>query len=87
MWLWFTEKELEIKENKLGVNFMEWLSYLLLLICPLMMIFCMKGMVGHKHHHNRNPEDIRVKLSKLEQENERLRKEIDCLSSMVKKES
>lgn len=66
---------------------MEWLSYLLLLICPLMMIFCMKGMVGHTHHHNHTPEDISEKLSKLEKENEKLRKEIDGLSSMVKKES
>jgi hypothetical protein len=52
-----------------------------------MMIFCMKGMGGHKHHHNHNSGDLGAKLSKLEIENEKLRKEIDGLSSMVKKES
>lgn len=69
---------------------MEWL---LLLLCPLMMIFCMKGHgshgghgKGHKHgEHCSN--DLDSKMSKLELENEKLRKEIDSLSSMVKKES
>lgn len=65
----------------------EWLSYLLLLLCPLMMIFCMKGMGGHKHHHSHSSKDLDTKMSKLELENEKLRKEIDDLSSMVKKES
>ena len=27
---------------------MEWLLLLMLLICPLMMIFCMKGMFSYK---------------------------------------
>jgi hypothetical protein len=64
---------------------MEWFSYLLLLLCPLMMIFCMKGMGSHEHHHSSN--DMEEKMSKLELENEKLRKEVNAFSSMVKKES
>jgi hypothetical protein len=66
---------------------MEWLPFLLLLLCPLMMIFCMKGMGGHKHHHSHSSNDMEEKMSKLELENEKLRKEVNALSSMVKKES
>lgn len=78
---------------------MEWLKYLLLLICPLMMIFCMKG---HSHSHGRGhveksdihkhpytpiSKKIDKKMSKLEIENKKLRNEIDKLSATVKKES
>ena len=67
---------------------MEWLPYLLLLLCPIMMIFCMKGMGGHGHkNHSHGTNDLNMKISKLEGENERLQKEIDSLSEMVKKES
>ncbi|WP_394237300.1 DUF2933 domain-containing protein [Niallia oryzisoli] len=69
---------------------MEWLQYLVLLICPLMMIFCMKGHGhGHKHkdHESHCSEDTNTKMSKLEFENEKLRNEIEALSSMVKKGS
>lgn len=55
---------------------MEWL---LLLLCPLMMIFCMKGMGGHKHHSSHSSKDLNVKMTDLEQENMKLRKEIDAL--------
>jgi Protein of unknown function (DUF2933) len=66
---------------------MEWLPYLLLLLCPIMMIFCIKGM-GHGHkNHSHGTNDLNMKISKLEGENERLQKEIDFLSAMVKKES
>lgn len=44
-------------------------------------------MGGHKHHHSHSSKDLDTKMSKLELENEKLRKEIDDLSSMVKKES
>lgn len=27
----------------------EWLPYLLILVCPLMMLFMMRGKGGHKH--------------------------------------
>lgn len=66
---------------------MEWLSYLLLLLCPLIMIFCMKGLGGHKHHHSYYSKDLDTKMSKLELENKKLKKELDDLSSMVNKES
>lgn len=67
---------------------MEWLSYLLLLLCPLMMIFCMKGHLGgHKHHDSHSSIDLSKKMRNLEAENEQLRKEIDALSTLVKKES
>lgn len=70
---------------------MEWLFYLMLLICPLMMIFMMKGHgshgVRHQHHDSHVSKDLDIKMSNLEIENQKLRKEINDLSSMVKKES
>lgn len=66
---------------------MEWLTYLLLLLCPLMMIFCMKGMAGHKHHGSHTSNKLDTKMSQLEVENQKLRKEIEDLSSLVKKGS
>lgn len=66
---------------------MEWLSILLLLICPLMMIFMMKAHRGGHHHHEHSAKDLNTKMSNIELENEKLRKEIDALSTMVKKES
>ena len=66
---------------------MEWLQLLMLLICPLMMIFCMKGMSGHKNHdhHSHSSNYLNEKMLNLELENEKLRKEVDALSSMLKK--
>lgn len=71
---------------------MEWLFYLMLLICPLMMIFMMKGHGhgghgSHEHHDAHTSKNLAIKMSNLEIENEKLRKEIDALSTMVKKES
>lgn len=67
---------------------MEWLSYLLVLICPLMMIFMMRGHGGgHKHHDSHATKDLDLKMSKLELENEKLQKKINDLSAMLKKES
>jgi hypothetical protein len=67
---------------------MSWLSILLLLMCPLMMIFCMKGMMGgHKHHDSHASNDLDNKMANLEAENKKLRSEIDALSTLVKKES
>lgn len=67
---------------------MTWLSVLALLICPLMMIFCMKGMMGgHNHHDSHSSHNLNNKMKNLESENEKLRKEIDALSLLVKKES
>ncbi|MGN7300410.1 DUF2933 domain-containing protein [Ferdinandcohnia sp. SAFN-114] len=66
---------------------MEWTLFLLLLLCPLMMIICMKGMGGHKHHSSHSSSNLDKKMSKLEIENETLKKEIDKLSSLIKKGS
>lgn len=70
---------------------MEWLQYLLVLVCPLMMIFMMKGHGGHgnshQNHDSHQSKEMDTKLSKLELENEKLRKEIDALSTLVRKES
>lgn len=67
---------------------MEWLTFLLILLCPLMMIFCMKGMMGsHKHHGSHQTKDLDTKLSHLQMENEKLRKEVSDLSSILKKGS
>jgi hypothetical protein len=70
---------------------MEWFQYLLLLLCPLMMIFCMRGHLGgHKHNHNNESHsmnDLDKKVGNLLEENAKLRKEVADLSNMVKKES
>ena len=68
---------------------MEWLQLLILLICPLMMIFCMKGMFGQKNHdhHSHSSNNLNDKMLNLELENKKLREEIEALSAMVKKES
>lgn len=40
----------------------EWLTLLVLLACPLMMLFCMRGMhggkKGHAHHHGKGGENL-----------------------------
>ncbi|AGK55647.1 DUF2933 domain-containing protein [Bacillus sp. 1NLA3E] len=68
---------------------MEWLQFLLVLLCPLMMIFCMKGhMGGHKQNHDlHNLNDLDKKVGNLLDENAKLRKEVADLSILVKKES
>lgn len=66
---------------------MEWLPFLLLLICPLMMILCMRGHgSGHKHH-DPHSKDIDKQISQLLDENAKLRNEVNNLANMVKKES
>ncbi|MFB6469441.1 DUF2933 domain-containing protein [Cytobacillus sp. Hz8] len=75
---------------------MEWLSYLLVLICPLMMIFMMKGHghgghgghdSGQQAHDSHASHELNIKISNLELENQKLRSEVDALSNMIKKES
>ena len=67
---------------------MEWLQLLTLLICPLMMLFCMKGMFGHhKHHQSHGTKDLDARLKSLELENGKLRSELDNLASVERKES
>lgn len=67
---------------------MEWLSYLLFLICPLMMIFCMKGHSKmHKHNHTNSSKELESKIVELQEENKKLNKELHSLSSIIRKES
>ncbi|MFT8323598.1 MAG: DUF2933 domain-containing protein [Bacillus sp. (in: firmicutes)] len=68
---------------------MEWLSYLLVLVCPIMMLFMMKGHGGHKHgqNHNQAAQDIELKMTNLEEENKKLHEKLENLSAFVKKES
>jgi hypothetical protein len=49
----------------------------------------MKGMSGHKNHdhHSHSSNYLNEKMLNLELENEKLRKEVNALSSMLKKES
>lgn len=64
---------------------MEW-SWLLVLVCPLMMIFMMFGMKGsHSHGHGQASHSsidlgVEQQLSELREQNEQLRKEVDKLS-------
>jgi len=48
----------------------------------------MKGMFGHnKHHHSYTSKDLDDRVKSLELENGKLRKEIDTLSTIERKES
>lgn len=67
---------------------MEW-SWLILMICPLMMIFMifgMKGSHGHGHGHNHGQavnsmdQGVQQQLRELRAHNEQLRREVDYLS-------
>ncbi|MGR5913209.1 DUF2933 domain-containing protein [Bacillus cereus] len=64
---------------------MQWLNLLLILLCPLMMLFCMKGMRKGNHHskggnHN-NQTDTDQKLLA---ENKQLRHEIQAAKTRNK---
>ena len=63
---------------------MEW-SWLVTLICPLMMIFMMFGMRGgHSHGSQKKQVDIiqvKNELSELKEQNELMRKQMSTLSS------
>jgi hypothetical protein len=64
---------------------MHWFSYLLVLLCPLMMIFCMRG---HNHQHEPHlSNNMEKKLKLLEEENNKLKYEIETLAKIVKKGS
>lgn len=58
---------------------MEWLSYLLVLLCPLMMIFCMKGMTGHKHSRSVHQDAKEIAYLKDEQEMHELQQRLEYL--------
>ncbi|RKO63429.1 DUF2933 domain-containing protein [Caldibacillus debilis] len=40
---------------------MNWANFLILLLCPLMMILCMKG---HKHHHSSDNHALKETIKK-----------------------
>lgn len=54
------------------------LSYIPYLICPLMMLFCMRGMFGFKKdcHTGQGEMDLKQKVEFLEKQNKHLLKEI-----------
>ncbi|MCA4756003.1 DUF2933 domain-containing protein [Mycolicibacterium fortuitum] len=62
---------------------MDW-SWLLLLACPLMMIFMMFGMKGHGHgphsHHKEDDQALRVELNELKGQIEQMKQEHQKLS-------
>lgn len=61
---------------------MEWLLYLLILLCPLVMLAFIKG---HNHQEEKvSPEYMEQKLKFLQQENNMLRDEVDFLAELVK---
>lgn len=59
------------------------LSILALLVCPLMMFFCMRGHSGHGHKGHGQPQDNHIdqKIQKLEEQNQQLLKEIGELKN------
>ncbi len=63
---------------------MDW-SSLLLLACPLMMVFMMFGMKGSHNHsshskHSKSDQIIHEELNDLKAQNEQMRKEIQKLT-------
>lgn len=68
---------------------MNWLQLVALLICPLMMLFCMKGMFTHNkdkhttsdHQQDLSPEwqSLQIKIAELTEKNDNLEKEIQAL--------
>lgn len=63
---------------------MDW-SWLLLLACPLMMVFMMFGMKGHGHGHGSHSEHsndraMQAQLDELKAQNEQMKQEIQKLS-------
>ncbi|MDR4949292.1 hypothetical protein [Neobacillus cucumis] len=64
---------------------MEWLLYLLILLCPLVMIISNKS---NNHQEGKVfPEEMEKKLKFLQEENNMLRDEVDFLSELIKYKS
>jgi uncharacterized small protein (DUF1192 family) len=63
---------------------MNWANLLILLLCPLMMLFCMRGHKHHKHHdhHDHHSSDhhsikeLQDQITKLQTDNERLKEQL-----------
>ena len=75
---------------------MQWLQILAVLACPLMMLFCMKGMFGGKGHHSHKnsgqshwastSEEVKalqIKMAELIEQNNKLTKEIQALKNVA----
>lgn len=66
---------------------MEWLSTLAFLACPLMMLFCMKGMfTGNKDSKNNSAQSnvsqqelqhLQIKMGEMMEQNHKLMKELE----------
>lgn len=65
---------------------MDWLLLSLLLLCPLMMLFCMKGMfTGHKdskitkqmNDSQQEIQQLQIKMAELMEQNQKLMREIE----------
>jgi amino acid permease len=59
----------------------QWFSILSLLLCPLMMMFCMKGILSKNSHCSKNKtqntnDDIVNQLAELKKQNEELRNQL-----------
>ncbi len=62
------------------------ISYLPALLCPLMMLFCMRGMFSKEKNCHQKPQqsdDIRMKMSNLEEQNRKLIQEIQELKKGI----
>lgn len=72
------------------VENMNW-ELLLLLVCPLMMLFCMKGMFGGHNHkksnenvltntsHYKDMQAMKVQMEELAKQNQQLSEELQAL--------
>lgn len=61
---------------------MDW-SWLILLACPLMMVFMMFGMKGHGHgssNHSTQNQGMQAQLDDLKAQNEQMKQELKRLS-------
>ncbi|WP_138493562.1 DUF2933 domain-containing protein [Paenibacillus pinistramenti] len=65
---------------------MDW-SWLLVLVCPLMMVFMMVfGMKGHGHghashsKHSKDDHEIQTQINELKMQNEELRQELQKIA-------
>lgn len=58
---------------------MEWLSTLAFLACPLMMLFCMKGMFSGGGKCDKDQKGLTRKVEELIQQNQRLQNELETL--------
>ncbi|MDA1475173.1 DUF2933 domain-containing protein [Bacillus changyiensis] len=64
---------------------MEWLQVLLFLACPLMMLFCMKGMFNRDKSEKMEQtshtelQSLQIKIAELIEQNHKLEKEMKSL--------